>query len=142
MPTKYRQELAGLCEGQLILTVDTTDPMPGVDPKRLLLLYPLPEWETVEQRLLGLSSTHRRAQAIKRLLLGHAEECRLDANGRLLLPGALRQFANLDKHIRLVGQGNKFEIWDEAGWCQYQEECINAKNDASSVQADVDSLSY
>lgn len=52
---------------------------------------------------------------MKRLLLGHAEECTLDASGRILLPAPLREFANLEKRVVLVGQGNKFEIWNETG---------------------------
>ena len=38
------------------------------------------------------------------------------AAGRILVPPALRQYARLDKHVVLVGQGRKFELWDEAQW--------------------------
>jgi hypothetical protein len=48
-------------------------------------------------------------------LIGHAEECGVDSGGRILLPAPLREFAGLDKRVVLVGQGNKFEVWNEAG---------------------------
>jgi MraZ protein len=62
-----------------------------------------------------------RARALKRLLLGHAEDCGLDASGRILLPAPLREFANLEKQVVLVGQGNKFEIWNEQAWNAWRD---------------------
>jgi MraZ protein len=53
---------------------------------------------------------------LQRLLVGHADDVDMDATGRLLVPPALRAYAALDKRIVLVGQGNRFEIWDEARW--------------------------
>ena len=40
----------------------------------------------------------------------------LDAAGRILVPPALRRYAGLDKRVVLVGQGHKFELWDEVKW--------------------------
>ncbi|MFT5451830.1 MAG: MraZ protein, partial [Enterobacterales bacterium] len=67
-------------------------------------------------QLQGLSNTNSIHQSIKRLLLGHAAECELDKNGRVLLPAVLREHAGLDKHLLLTGMGNIFQIWDEAKW--------------------------
>ncbi len=55
---------------------------------------------------------------MKRLMLGYAQECELDANGRVLLTPPLRQYASLEKKTMLVGQLNKFELWDEQVWQQ------------------------
>ena len=107
LPTRYRQRLFEASDGHIVLTIDRD---------RCLLLYPLPVWETVERQLIQLSSTHPRARALKRLLIGHAEECDLDSSGRILLPAPLREFANLEKRVVLVGQGHKFEIWNELAW--------------------------
>ena len=49
----------------------------------------------------------------------------MDAQGRLLLPPSLRSFAALDKRVALVGQGNKFELWDEEIWNGRREESLN-----------------
>ena len=56
-----------------------------------------------------LNSTSRRLQ---RLMVGHAAEIEIDSNGRILIPKELREFAKLTKQAMLVGQGNKFEIWE------------------------------
>ena len=43
----------------------------------------------------------------------------MDANGRLLLSQPLRNHAKLEKKAVLIGQGNKFELWDEQLWDQW-----------------------
>jgi len=48
--------------------------------------------------------------------VGYADDVDIDTAGRILVPPALRRYANLDKHVVLVGQGHKFELWDEAQW--------------------------
>ena len=110
LPTRYRDSLLSDCSGQLICTIDHKDPC--------LLLYPVCEWEEIEEKLKRLSSFNPQEQRLKRLLLGHATDCEMDKNGRILLPATLRAHANLSKELRLVGQLNKFEIWDEHTWHQ------------------------
>lgn len=114
IPKRYRESLRAEYNGQLVITVDFQS--------SCLLLYPLDEWNKIEAKLLLLSDTQASERAMKRLLLGYAHECELDGNARLLLPLPLRQYANLDKHAMLVGQLNKFELWDEAAWLQQIEQ--------------------
>jgi MraZ protein len=45
----------------------------------------------------------------------------MDATGRILVPPALRQFAQLGRSVVLVGQGNKFELWNKENWEQLME---------------------
>jgi MraZ protein len=108
MPSKYRERLQTSGEGQLVVTLDMSEPC--------LLIYPLPEWEDIERKLVRLPSLNKQAVRLKRLLLGHASECEIDSHGRILLPPALRDLVKLDKHVVLLGQGNKFELWDEQAW--------------------------
>ena len=108
IPARYRSPLAKECGGQLVVTIDTE--------QRCLLLYPLPEWENIEQKVNMLPSFNAAARRIQRLLIGHASEIEMDNSGRILLPPLLREYAGLDKEVMLVGQGKKFEIWSEGGW--------------------------
>ena len=71
--------------------------------------------------MLAASSLNLQAAAIKRLLVGNAREEEMDAAGRLLIAPELRQFAQLEKQVWLVGQGSHFEIWADAGWQKQQE---------------------
>ena len=64
----------------------------------------------------ALPSFNPTTRRIQRLLIGHATEIDVDANGRMLLSNPLREYAQLGKKIVLIGQGKKFELWDEAMW--------------------------
>lgn len=108
IPARYRDQLQHSGATQLVVTIDTEEPC--------LLLYPLAEWEIIEQKLQALPSFNKVARRIQRLLIGHATELEMDTNGRLLLPPLLREYASLDKRVMLVGQGKKFEVWDEQQW--------------------------
>ncbi len=107
IPAKHREALAAGAERRMVLTAD---------PSRCLLLYPSAAWEPIQKRLMALSSFDEKIRALQRLLVGHADDVELDGAGRILVPPSLRQFATLDKRIVLVGQGNKFELWDEEQW--------------------------
>lgn len=133
IPAVYRQRLLEASDGRMVLTVDRD---------RCLLLYPLNTWEDIERKLIQLSSTHKRARALKRLLLGHAEECCLDAGGRILLPEPLREFASLEKRVVLLGQGNKFEIWNEEGWQAWRDSVLTDGDDDGDPMPDLDSLAF
>lgn len=108
VPTKYRDELFADCQGKMVCTVDIQHPC--------LLLYPLPEWEEIELKLCSLSSMNPQERLLQQVLLGNASDCDIDKSGRLLINGPLRQHANLEKSVMLVGQLKKFEIWSENAW--------------------------
>jgi MraZ protein len=116
IPAKFRRHLDVCCEGRLMVTVDHSD--------HCLQLYPLPEWEAVEQKLADLPSLNPQVRRLKRMLLGYATECEMDANGRILLPAKLREFADITKSTVMIGQGNKFELWDEATWNALMDTCL------------------
>ena len=107
IPARYRGELMSSCAGRLIVTVD---------PSRCLLIYPQPAWEPIEQKLNNLSSFDPKTRNLQRLLVGNASDVEMDAAGRILVSLPLRQFAGLSKDVVLVGQGAKFELWDEGQW--------------------------
>jgi len=108
IPTKYRTELVADCDRKMVCTIDTQYPC--------LLLYPLPEWEEIELKLCQLSSMNKQERLFQQMILGNASDCEMDKNGRLLINGPLRKYADLTKNVMLVGQLNKFEIWNENAW--------------------------
>lgn len=116
IPAKYRDGLVESCQGRLIATVDPTD--------NLLFVYPLPRWEEIEEKIGALPSFNPKTRQIQQLLIGRAAELDMDANGRVLLPQSLREYAGLEKHVVLVGQRTKFELWDEATWQTRNEQWL------------------
>jgi len=117
LPTRVRELVAELSGGQLVVTIDTRE--------RCLLLYPLSLWEEVQRKLENLPNVNPRSRTLQRLLIGHATDLEPDANGRVLLPQKLREYAELDKKLVLVGQGNKVEIWSEPRWEARMEEWLS-----------------
>lgn len=108
IPTRYRDALVEQEKASLVVTIDTEE--------TCLLLYPAVQWQIIEEKLQSLPSFNAAARRIQRLLIGHATDVDLDSHGRLLLPPLLRDYARLDKRALLIGQGNKFEVWDENLW--------------------------
>ena len=123
MPARYRERLMETCGGRLVVTVDRD---------RCLLVYPLHEWEIIEAQLVNLPSLNKQARLLQRLLIGYATEMELDSQGRILMPTMLREYAQLDKKIVLIGQGKKFEIWDEQSWNENQSIWLTDMNDDDS----------
>jgi MraZ protein len=119
IPSRHRDMLLAHCAGQLVLTADADG---------CLLFYPQPEWEPIRDKLLKLSALNPRIRALQRRLIGYAEEVEMDAAGRVLISPALRSYAALDKRVMLIGQGNKFELWDEAKWTAQQDAELSFAN--------------
>ena len=125
LPAKYRDRVTDRCDGHMVLTVHPFD--------RCLLLYPLTDWEVIEAQVNALpNSTSRQARRLQHLMVGYATELDLDAANRLLLPAMHRDHAELDKRLILVGQGQKFEVWNEARWTLMTEAYLNEPVDADA----------
>ncbi len=117
IPAKHRDALLVQCAGKLVLTADHED--------ACLLLYPESEWLPISEQLRKMPSLNTQVRHLQRRLLGYAEAVEMDAAGRVLVSPALRSYAKLDKQVVLVGQGNKFELWDEVRWTQLSEQSIS-----------------
>lgn len=133
MPARYRESLLEGCGGRLVVTVDRD---------HCLLVYPLPEWEVIESKLVNLPSLNKTARLLQRLLIGHATELEMDGQGRILLPAMLRDYAGLNKKAVLIGQGKKLEIWDEDTWGDNQQLWLDsARADEGELPAALEELS-
>lgn len=128
LPARLRESLVAAAEGKLVVTIDTKHPA--------LLLYPLPLWEVVEAKLESLPNMNPRSRTIQRLLIGHATDLEPDSAGRLLLPQKLRDYAQLDKKVVLVGQGKKVEIWSEPIWEACMEDWLSDESVTALANAD------
>ena len=131
IPVSHRTALSERCAGKLVVTVNNTR-------ENCLWLYPLDEWERVEQKVVNLPSFDPNHQKLKRFLIGYASDVEMDKSGRILLPSPLRDFAMLDKAIYLVGQGNKFEIWNDELWAkkcsQWMQEDMEIENMSTELE--------
>jgi MraZ protein len=131
MPTRYRERLQERCQGRIVITVDRD---------HCLLLYPFPDWEEIERKLMRLPSLDRRARRLQRLMVGHATHIELDGHGRLLVPPKLREFAKLERNAVLIGQGVRFELWDERLWDAKCDEWFSAEEEDDTLPPELGSL--
>jgi MraZ protein len=132
IPTRYRERLSERGDARLVVTIDRD---------QCLLIYPLPEWEEIERKLMRLPTLNEHARRLQRLMVGYATDVELDGHGRLLLPPTLRGFAHLERNAMLIGQGNRFELWDEQRWEERREQWLNGEESPASLPAELGSLS-
>jgi MraZ protein len=100
-------------------------------------VYPEPQWLDLLPKIEALPNIHRKARLAQRLLLGYATPLEMDANGRVLLPPPLRDYADLEKKLLLVGQGKKLELWSESSWF----DCLGAAGEGDDMPDEMLSLS-
>jgi MraZ protein len=131
MPTRYRASIHERAQSKLIVTVDRD---------QCLLIYPLPDWEQTELKLMSLPSLHPKARWLQRLMVGHATDLELDGHGRFLVPPELREIAGLQRLGMLIGQGNRFELWDEARWGEQCGLWLKSEAGATDLPSLLDSL--
>jgi len=81
-----------------------------------LVAYTYDEWYNIETRILSLAEKSENMRRFRRVFIGGAFECACDKQDRILIPQNLRQYAELDKEIVLVGVLDHFEIWSRKSW--------------------------
>ena len=112
IPTRHRVALSTIADGHLVLTAH---------PHRCLLVYPAPAWEPIKKK----SPCRFEPGAEGRISQAPAGRLRARRDSRQRRPRIdrpeLRNFAQLDKKVWLVGQGSHFELWSDAGWAAQQE---------------------
>ena len=101
-----------------------------------LAVYPEKEWESLEDRIRALGNGEI-ARRVKRYYFANAFDAQLDAQGRILIPAGLREFADLQKDVVVIGQLDHAEIWNSEKWRVYNEAI-----DAESVAADVEDIDF
>jgi MraZ protein len=107
VPSKFRDIIADRYDGRLVLAMDYD---------KCLTVYPLEEWEKLEEKIKTLSLVKQEVKDFRRFLLSSATECELDKQGRILLPSPHREHAGISKNVTFVGIIDKIEIWDVKTW--------------------------
>ena len=92
IPAKVRDALLSDCGGRIVVTAHTEE--------RCLLVYPEQQWQQLLPQIESLPNINRKAAKMQRVLLGYATNLEVDeANGRILLPPTLREYAGLEKKL-------------------------------------------
>lgn len=81
-----------------------------------LFAYAYDRWAELEQKILHLPEKSEEMRRFQRFFIGGAQDCKCDAQGRVLIPPFLKQYSELEKEIVLVGVLDRFEIWSRENW--------------------------
>ncbi|MFC1907947.1 division/cell wall cluster transcriptional repressor MraZ [Chloroflexota bacterium] len=103
IPPKFRKELK---EG-VVLT-------PGVE--KCISAYPLPEWKKLADTLTTGSVVPSKLRKLNRATFATAFSLDVDGQGRIALPIPLRQYAEIDDELILIGVNNYLELWNKEQW--------------------------
>ena len=126
IPVKYRKSLSLSNDKTFVLTR-------GFDT--CLSLYPLDEWKLVENQLSSLSSIKGKHRNFIRSIVRYANYVKYDSQGRIQIPEALLNYANIKKNITVIGVIKKIELWDKKTLDKYE------KNKDNFTDSDFDELS-
>ncbi len=123
IPSKFRDELGE----EFIISQD-------ISGKRCLCVYSMKEWESFVAKIDSLPNT--KSSTVKRFLFANAFNVEFDAQGRILVPNNLREYACLEEKADILGVNNKVEIWNTALWT---EECQNNTPESiADIMAELD----
>ncbi len=102
--------------------------------EQCLFVYPLDEWNKLEQSIRELSATNPKHRFFMRTLLERATECQLDAQSRITIPKELLQFAGIENEVLILGVLERIEVWNPSGYREYQKsQSESYENVAQSV---------
>lgn len=87
-----------------------------------LFVYHPDEWRKLEEKMKALPFTRADARAFQRFFFSGATDCEVDKQGRILLPGHLREYAKLEKDVVIIGVSTRIEIWDKQVWADYSKQ--------------------
>jgi len=112
LPSSFREQL----EGGIVITI-------GID--RCLTVYPLERWRRMAEDLRALPTTEARNRKFVRMLWASAHPDTLDRQGRVTIPARLREYANLERDVMVVGDDQAVNVWDIAAWETYRAEGLD-----------------
>ncbi|MDD3853361.1 MAG: division/cell wall cluster transcriptional repressor MraZ [Syntrophomonadaceae bacterium] len=124
IPSKFREQL-------LERFVATK----GLD--NCIFLYPMDEWQAIENKLKSLPFTRADVRSFARFFFSGASELEVDKQGRVVLPGNLRDYAGIDKDVVIIGVGTRVEIWSNDSWNEYNQRAASGYEEIAENLVDL-----
>lgn len=83
---------------------------------KCLILYPAKQWQDVSSEIGKLNRFVAKNVRFIRKFNNGATPVELDSTGRMLVPAALSAYAEIDKNVKIAGNGDRIEIWSKANY--------------------------
>ncbi|WP_291493658.1 division/cell wall cluster transcriptional repressor MraZ [Desulfurella sp.] len=127
IPSKFLETLKGSGVNVLVMTFFDQS----------IYAYPKNIWEELESKALNLPLTNKSARRFKRMFFSSAIDVNLDSQGRIIIPQTLRQLANIEKNIVVLGNLDHIELWSAQNW---QQEMDLLMQDEEKLAQEIESL--
>ncbi|ACL69656.1 division/cell wall cluster transcriptional repressor MraZ [Halothermothrix orenii] len=124
IPAKFRSELG-----------DKFVATRGLD--HCLFVYPMHEWSKLEKKLTSLPITSKNARTFVRFFFSGATECEFDKQGRISIPSNLREYAELQKEVVIIGLANRIELWSSKRWGGYLDSAEESYEEIAAAMEDL-----
>ncbi len=125
-PSRYREALNHYGSTTIMVTIWG----------KCIRLYPLDEWEYLENQLLA-NAGQPKIDSLIRLVVSGVTECNLDKQGRILLPASLRLELGVEKEVVLNGMLNFVEVWSKSAWAVDNQHTKDNFSDFSEVLSSI-----
>jgi len=106
IPAKFKEILSRQYDDRLVIT----------NYDHCLVAFPYHEWSLMEEETKNFHPLSKEARSFFRFFYSSGIDCTIDRQGRLLIPQSLRDYADLQKDVVLVGGGRLIEIWNKERW--------------------------
>jgi MraZ protein len=116
IPAKFRKALDPINDRTFVITR-------GFDT--CLTLYPISEWNIVEQQLASLSSIRNRNREFVRSIVRYASYVQYDRQGRIIIPDNLKVYACIDREVSIIGMISKIELWSPENIKKHDNDQMN-----------------
>ena len=112
IPSKFRKSLSPEANETFVMTL-------GLET--CLFVYPLDEWNKIEERLRNLPMTQKNNRLFIRMMLSNAAESQLDKQGRISIPSNLLSIAKIEKDVLIIGTLERIEFWNPDVFQNYMD---------------------
>jgi MraZ protein len=102
--------------------------------EKCLVLYPKQEWDKVSKQLSKLNRFIRKNALFVRKFNNGATPVQLDGNNRILIPKPLIGSAEIEKDVKVLGNGERIELWSRK---HYEAMLASEEFDFSELAEDV-----
>ena len=133
VPARFREVLA-----ELDVTGENADRIILTRTfEQCLVVYPMDQWLNFEEKIRKLPQFNPHVQRLKRVYVAGAVEASIDSHGRLLVPQAMRDFAQLARNCVWVGQLDTIELWAQESWQGAVDAALQDPQELSKAMADL-----
>lgn len=125
MPSGLKKQLQDVVREGFVINRDLFE--------KCLVLYPMKEWNRVSAEIGTLNRFVRKNVLFIRRFNNGATQLDLDSNGRILIPSSLIAYAEMKKELKVIGNGDRIELWSKGNY----EAMLSEDIDMASLSEEV-----